>query len=569
MVKPTSSSDAISSSNRFAILGAATSDSQNPLTLAYVAESAGAGNCSNNNKGAISKNSGIVNVENRVSRLIPGLHIGGKKQGKQQLIRDRSNSTKRKNSAENSSNAKSPRLDAADCPHLKVIEETKGVISKVLESMTAYSGNDPVLANNIYALASCMNSFGDILGTVMAERLIPGKSPDEISGDEDCEEVSEQSSTFLFPPPVASRKPLKQQPLGNTESWATAVSRNTKRSQQVKKTHANQPETPVLLKEKNNPTSGIPENPFNKAVKEAERSLLIFNLDLGKSPIMNPTTISARVTVSLLNTYIAKQGSASGNHTQDARDLVDDITSQVKSMEFFGSKTGPCKFPKDSSRDGEFHTVPVKMVFKDRRTAQTAAELLRKYMGINTTTPYHRTLRAAITQAINRAKDANPGHHAKVNLDMNGKSLKCFIRTDSNPPGKWSQWGNNIRLPSEALDPGMKDPTKVILPTSPNCPSIAGFSRSQVGETAAVGSAGKKGAEGGENSDSDSCMEEESRVPTAEEIRKQQEKVNSTLSPLPQFMNTPKNKSFFAGRSGLITRTPPGSDNDRRSSFGS
>jgi hypothetical protein len=284
---------------------------------------------------------------------------------------------------------------------------------------------------------------------------------------------------------------------------------------------------------------------------------------------MNPTTISARVTVSLLNTYIAKQGSASGNHAQDARDLVDDITSQVKSMEFFGSKTGPCKFPKDSSRDGEFYTVPVKMVFKDRRTAQTAAELLRKYMGINTTTPYHRTLRAAITQAINRAKEANPGHHAKVNLDMNGRTLKCFIRTDSNPPGKWSQWGNNIRLPSEALDPGMKDPTKVILPTSPNCPSIAGFSRSQVGETAADGSAGKKGAEGGENTDSDSCMEEESRVPTAEEIRKQQEKVNSALSPLPQFMNTPKNKSSFAGRSGLVTRTPPGSDYDRRSSFGS
>jgi hypothetical protein len=190
-------------------------------------------------------------------------------------------------------------------------------------------------------------------------------------------------------------------------------------------------------------------------------------------------------------------------------------------------------------------------------------------MGINTTTPYHRTLRASITQAINRAKVANPGHHAKVNLDLNGRTLKCFIRTDSNPPGNWSQWGNNIKLPAEALDPGMKDSTKVILPTSPNCPSIAGLARNKASETAVAGSAGKTGAESGENTDSDSCMEEESRVPTAEEILKQQEKVNSTLSPLPQFMNTPKNKSSFAGRSGLITRTPPGSDNDRRSSFGS
>jgi hypothetical protein len=52
--------------------------------------------------------------------------------------------------------------------------------------------------------------------------------------------------------------------------------------------------------------AGNNENPFNKAVKEAERSLLIFNLDLGQSPIMNPNTISARVTVALLDTYAEK-----------------------------------------------------------------------------------------------------------------------------------------------------------------------------------------------------------------------------------------------------------------------
>ena len=81
--------------------------------------------------------------------------------------------------------------------------------------------------------------------------------------------------------------------------------------------------------------------------------------------------------------------------------------------------------------------------------------------------------------------------------------------------------------------------------------------------------AGKTGEDAGENQDSDPCMEEESRAPSAEEILKQQEKVNASLSPLPQFMNTPKNKTSFAGRSGLTTRTPPGSDNDRRGSFGS
>jgi hypothetical protein len=304
-------------------------------------------------------------------------------------------------------------------------------------------------------------------------------------------------------------------------------------------------------------------------VKEAERSLLIFNLDLGQSPIMNPSTISARVTVALLDTYAEHNEMPKGSNSQDARDLVDDVISQVTRMEFFGSKTAPCKFPKDPLRNGAFFTVPVKMVFKDRRTAQTAAELLRKYLGLNTTTPYHRSLRAAITQAIKRAKEHNPSHHAKVNLDMNGRTLKCFIRPDTNPPGNWTQWGNNIKLPSEALDPGSKDPSKVILPTSPNCPSITGFSRGRPREPIVTSVLSHSGEENRENEDDESHMEEESRVPSAEEILKQQEKVNATLSPLPQFMNTPKNKSSFAGRSGLTSRTPPGSDHDRRSSFGS
>jgi hypothetical protein len=304
-------------------------------------------------------------------------------------------------------------------------------------------------------------------------------------------------------------------------------------------------------------------------VKEAERSLLIFNLDLGQSPIMNPTTISSRVTVALLNTYAEKNEQPKGSRSQDARDLIDDVTSQVTRMEFFGSKTVPCKFSKDPLRNGAFFTVPVKLVFKDRRTAQTAAELLRKYLGINTTTPYHRSLHAAITQAINRAKENNPFHHAKVNLDMNGRTLKCFIRTETNPPGNWTQWGSNIKLPPEALDPGSKDISKVILPTSPNCPSITGYSRGRPREPIIAGGHGETDEDSRENEVSESAMEQENRAPSAEEILKQQEKVNATLSPLPQFMNTPKNKSSFAGRSGLVIRTPPGSDHDRRSSFGS
>jgi hypothetical protein len=77
-----------------------------------------------------------------------------------------------------------------------------------------------------------MNSMNDILGIVMAERLIPGSSP-EVTVIEP-EKGGNNQSNFPFPPVNNSRKPLNQQPIGNTESWSTAVSRQTKKAQQVK-----------------------------------------------------------------------------------------------------------------------------------------------------------------------------------------------------------------------------------------------------------------------------------------------------------------------------------------------
>ncbi len=317
----------------------------------------------------------------------------------------------------------------------------------------------------------------------MAERLVPGPSPEVQIFEEaplssqpsQVNQVSQVSHFSFSSAAINSRKPLKQKPLGDSDSWATAVSRNTRKAQQVKGNSQHPPPSgpPAAASATNNNNSNK-EDPFVKAVKEAERSILVFNLDMGQTPIMNPATISTKVTLSLLDLAAVKEGKEKGSHSQDSLDLVDDIISQVVRMEFFGTKTAPCKFPGNSKLNSTFYTVPVKFVFKDRRTAKTAAQFLRKYLDLNSITPYHKSLKAAMTQAINRAKAANPGHHAKVNLDLNGKSLKCLIRTEGNPPGSWSPWGKNIPLPVEAMDPGTKDITKVILPTSPNSPIIKG-----------------------------------------------------------------------------------------------
>jgi hypothetical protein len=255
---------------------------------------------------------------------------------------------KRKNSAEDNNSSKAAKVDM-ECPHLKVIDENKAMLSRTIDSIADYKGNDPILAEGIRNLSICMNNINEILGVVMAERLVPGSSPEV----QICTEVSgeNQNTKFQFhSAPELNRKPLKQKPLGDSESWATAVSRNSKRTQQSQGHPANHPgkSDQVAI---GNPSK---EDPFIKAVKEAERSLLVFNLDMGQSPIMNPSTISTKVTLSLLDLAAAKAGLGKGEHTPDSRELIDDIISQVVRMEFFGSKTSHCRFPGDSALDGSF-----------------------------------------------------------------------------------------------------------------------------------------------------------------------------------------------------------------------
>jgi hypothetical protein len=376
-------------------------------------------------------------------------------QGKIKHIRERSNSVKRKGSSQESAPPKTARIEADECPHLKVIDQNKEIFKKVLEKLADYSGNEPIICDSIRDLTVGFNGLNEIIAVLLAERLFPGHSPDLVVIEDrpsKSQESAAQHSEFTFPSAqnkVNSRKPLNQPPLGETGTWATAVRNGSRKQNKVSTMESQWFESENESRPaKKQPTK---EEVFVKAVRDAERSILFFNLDLGQQPSMNTATISSKVTFSLVSMLDRKENRNSPS--QESKDFVDDILSQVVRMEFFGSKTSPCKNPADKASNGKFYTVPVKFMFKDRKAAQTAADILRDFMGISSTTPYHKNLRAAMNRTINKAKVENPGYQAKTNLDLNGKTLKCFIRPDVKPPGSWSPYGENIPLSFADMDP--------------------------------------------------------------------------------------------------------------------
>jgi hypothetical protein len=289
---------------------------------------------------------------------------------------------------------------------------------------------------------------------------------------------------------------------------------------------------------------------------------------------MNPVTMSSKVTHSLLELMKVKENSLFAS--QEAKDFIDDIQSQVVKMDFFGSKTVPCKKQGDSNLNASYYTIPVKMVFKDRRSAQTASELLRECIGINTSTPYHKSLRAAITMAVKMTKDANPGYQGKANLDLNGKSLKCFIRKDSNPPGSWAPYGKNIPLPSEALDPSCKDYSSMSMQDPTRISPRDSRTKTRATDNRVSGSQSLNSSQ--EKMDTESATQstvatgDKSPIRSIEDMQKQLSEINKVSSPLPDFMLTPKgklSKPIPRKSTALVMHSPPPADKTPMGSFGS
>jgi hypothetical protein len=280
---------------------------------------------------------------------------------------------------------------------------------------------------------------------------------------------------------VNQRKPLKQPPLGASAGpWLEVKQKRTQKGKDADEpTGKNRNEgysSNTDADQRGNQQERSQDkqlDPFAMAVREAERSVVIYNLNLGQSPLLNPTTISSKVTSALIK---AAADNLEGEHNGSlaiAGEMVNDLLSQVKSMKLFGKGTKPCKDPKNPSKDGTFYTVPVKLSFNNKQVAKAVNDMLRQKYKVSTSIPYHRSLKKAITLAHDRVSKSNPGKQVLISLDAANKCLKPFVRDPPfnkrrSGPSNWVSTGGIIALPFEAFYPKLKELSEDFsLPTSP------------------------------------------------------------------------------------------------------
>jgi len=188
---------------------------------------------------------------------------------------------------------------------------------------------------------------------------------------------------------------------------------------------------------------------FQEAVKSAEKSTLIFNLNLGTQKLLNEKSILSKATLALTAEAAKIEGKPPNKPSQDTIDILDDVLSIAQGVTIFGKSTKPYKSrKKEDPRSGTFCTVPVRYEFKDKDSRIAAEAVLREKCKVECTTPYPAILRHCIRQVIEHVREDYEDEYIRVSVEPSKFALKVARRTEHG----WYNYSDLVKLPEEAYN---------------------------------------------------------------------------------------------------------------------
>jgi hypothetical protein len=210
------------------------------------------------------------------------------------------------------------------------------------------------------------------------------------------------------------------------------------------------PQQPTKITNPNDP----PEvQKFKDVIRDAEKSTLIFNLNMGTVPLLNTDTISKKATLALSTMAAKVENPNSTIPSKDSIAAIDDILSATTGMTFYGSVTKSYKNPKDEA-SGSFCTVPVRYEFRDRETRIQAESILKTTCKVNCATPYPAVLRECIKQTGEFFRGLYNTNFVRVSVDLNKMSLRVSFKMDKE--SAWAYHDKLIPIPKDALNVSLR-----------------------------------------------------------------------------------------------------------------
>jgi hypothetical protein len=186
---------------------------------------------------------------------------------------------------------------------------------------------------------------------------------------------------------------------------------------------------------------------LRQAIAKAERSVTLFDLDLGSVPVLNRETLNRKVTL-LLHDRAQTDGMYKGNPSA-AEEAVDDILS-CATIDILGKGTRPFYNKKDANdpRNGKMCTVPIKLTFKDKATRFQAELSLKKVCKARCGTPYPKELRVIMDGLVKDCKAIKPGSFILAKVDAEKLLITARARSDKG----WEDINRSVPIPENILD---------------------------------------------------------------------------------------------------------------------
>jgi hypothetical protein len=207
---------------------------------------------------------------------------------------------------------------------------------------------------------------------------------------------------------------------------------------------------------KKQPTSEeLHHRKIKQEIAKAERSTILFDLDLGSVPIINKETLSSKVTYAIHAAATDGPEVAAGNYSStEAQVMLDDILT-CASLEFLGNGSRKYHNQKNSSdpKNGKFCTIPAKLTFRTKDERIRAEQAIRKLCKVRCAIPYPKKLRGMVNTLIQEGRAKSPGNYIQVKVDT--ENMKLSVRASikqENDRYSWEDLKMDQAIPDDVLD---------------------------------------------------------------------------------------------------------------------
>jgi hypothetical protein len=199
------------------------------------------------------------------------------------------------------------------------------------------------------------------------------------------------------------------------------------------------------------------------ALASAEKTAVVFDADLGRSPVANRTALNGAFAAGL-KAATMKVAEESGGDAVESIRVVNDALSCVDNIEFVGQSS----FRKIDKRDPAnpvtlpYCTMPVKLDFSDKNTRIHFERSLRKFCGIKASMSLPFEIRKYQGLFYKAMKTRYPDRVVTVRPDTPSMSLVAFMKNEGG--AGWTRCRESVAIPRGILLPNFNFPNHVDLP---------------------------------------------------------------------------------------------------------